>query len=130
MSLNWFDYHIRFMPETSERFLRPVWWLLVAVSDLTAWNLQLRTKEIKRDAEDLEDQAYLETSDTSYRIRKVRCTTTLKSSGSDFLSKLMRAFHDLMMAPTLESDEECPICMTEMKLKGAKRWVPASQVER
>ncbi|EJF62303.1 hypothetical protein DICSQDRAFT_169335 [Dichomitus squalens LYAD-421 SS1] len=62
---------------------------------------ELRMKEIKTDADELADGAEFEVGDSAYTMRK-----------------LLRRFHDLMMANSLEEgSEECPICMEPLKPK-------------
>ncbi|CCM02334.1 uncharacterized protein FIBRA_04426 [Fibroporia radiculosa] len=60
---------------------------------------KLRAKEVKADAAELEDIAEFEVGDSAYRMRK-----------------LLRRFHDLMVSSSIEEDEECPICMEQLKL--------------
>ncbi|KAI9064851.1 hypothetical protein FKP32DRAFT_547650 [Trametes sanguinea] len=55
---------------------------------------QLSLKELKTEAEDLLDAAEFEVGDSAYKMRK-----------------LLRQFHDLMLANSLEENEECMICM-------------------
>lgn len=38
------------------------------------------------------------------------------------LVQLLRKFHDLMLANSLEPSEECPICMTTMEINQASRY--------
>ncbi|GJE84553.1 hypothetical protein PsYK624_006290 [Phanerochaete sordida] len=59
---------------------------------------QLRAKEIRKDAEELQDQADFEVGDTAHKMRK-----------------LLRRFHDLMLAPSLEGDEDCKICFDKLE---------------
>ncbi|KAL6307143.1 hypothetical protein BKA93DRAFT_823606 [Sparassis latifolia] len=57
---------------------------------------KLKLKEVKEDAVDLQEAAF-EVGDTAYRMRK-----------------LLRRFHDLMLSPSLEEGEECPVCMESL----------------
>lgn len=63
---------------------------------------KLRAKEIKKDAEELQAQADFEVGDTSHKMRK-----------------LLRRFHDLMLAPSLEGDEDCKICFEKLEPRNA-----------
>ncbi|OCH94315.1 hypothetical protein OBBRIDRAFT_723119, partial [Obba rivulosa] len=63
---------------------------------------KLRVKEVKEEAADLEEDVEFEVGDSAYRMRK-----------------LLRRFHDLMVAPAINADEEgeeCPICMEKMEV--------------
>ncbi|EKM59752.1 uncharacterized protein PHACADRAFT_192128 [Phanerochaete carnosa HHB-10118-sp] len=84
---------------------------------------QLRAKEIRKDAEELQAQADLEVGDTAHKMRK-----------------LLRRFHDLMLAPSLEGDEECKICFEKLEphaaldlrtylLQGLHAKVPKDELE-
>ncbi|KAI0701189.1 hypothetical protein BC835DRAFT_267721 [Cytidiella melzeri] len=71
---------------------------------------KLEAKEIKRDAEELQDQAEFEVGDSA-----------------DIMRKLLRRFHDLMLANSLGDSEECPVCMTVMEV-GEATSLPCQHV--
>ncbi|KAH8094897.1 hypothetical protein BXZ70DRAFT_1009841 [Cristinia sonorae] len=62
---------------------------------------KLRQKELKKEADDLNDDAAgtLETEDSAYRLRT-----------------LLRRFGDIMAANSLEADEECGICVEVLEV--------------
>ncbi|KAI0722346.1 hypothetical protein C8T65DRAFT_770405 [Cerioporus squamosus] len=63
---------------------------------------ELSMREVKKDADELVDDAEFEVGDTAYKMRK-----------------LLREFHDLMVANVLGQDgsEDCPICLEPLQLK-------------
>ncbi|RPD66846.1 hypothetical protein L227DRAFT_558971 [Lentinus tigrinus ALCF2SS1-6] len=61
---------------------------------------KLSMREVKKDAEELVDDAEFEVGDSAYKMRK-----------------LLREFYDLMEANSLGEEEECPICMEPLELK-------------
>ncbi|OSD04523.1 hypothetical protein PYCCODRAFT_1433394 [Trametes coccinea BRFM310] len=67
---------------------------------------QLSLKELKTEAEDLLDTAEFEVGDSAYKMRK-----------------LLRKFHDLMLANSLDENEECMICMEPLQ-PGKARSLP------
>ncbi|PSR73696.1 hypothetical protein PHLCEN_2v10615 [Hermanssonia centrifuga] len=71
---------------------------------------KLQTREIQKDAEELQDQDEFEVGDSVDKMRK-----------------LLRRFHDLMLETPLEEGEECVICFTVMKL-GSARSFPCEHV--
>ncbi|KAL7282639.1 hypothetical protein ACG7TL_004112 [Trametes sanguinea] len=66
---------------------------------------QLSLKELRTEAEDLLDTAEFEVGDSAYKMRK-----------------LLRRFHDLMLANSLDENEECMICMEPLHPGKARRW--------
>ncbi|TCD63958.1 hypothetical protein EIP91_004727 [Steccherinum ochraceum] len=64
---------------------------------------QLRQKEVKKEAEYLQDDAddTLEVDDSAHKLRK-----------------LLRAFKDLMMATSLEDGEDCDVCYDRLQVDG------------
>ncbi|KAI0089200.1 hypothetical protein BDY19DRAFT_130210 [Irpex rosettiformis] len=71
---------------------------------------KLETKEIKRDAEELQDQTEFEIGDNVHVMRK-----------------LLRKFRDLMLANSLDNSEECSICMSTMEI-GKATGLPCQHV--
>ncbi|OBZ70189.1 hypothetical protein A0H81_09699 [Grifola frondosa] len=59
---------------------------------------KLRMREIKAEAGELEEDAEFEEVDSAYQMRK-----------------LLRRFHDLIVATSLDEGEECPICMEKLE---------------
>ncbi|PCH40808.1 hypothetical protein WOLCODRAFT_137011 [Wolfiporia cocos MD-104 SS10] len=60
---------------------------------------KLRLKEVKADAQDLEEAAEFEVGDSAYRMRK-----------------LLRRFHDIIVSSSIEENEECPICLETVQV--------------
>lgn len=62
--------------------------------------------------------------DSAHKMRKVRCRqSTIYPTAEATPLQLLRRFHDIMLASSIADEEECPICMTEMSVGNALRYV-------
>ncbi|KAJ3551870.1 hypothetical protein NM688_g4459 [Phlebia brevispora] len=66
---------------------------------------KLHATELKRDAQELQDDAEFEIGDSAHKMRK-----------------LLRQFHDIMAATALETEEECAVCMSPMEVEKARSF--------
>ncbi|KAI0251334.1 hypothetical protein BJV78DRAFT_481215 [Lactifluus subvellereus] len=78
---------------------------------------QLRLKEARKEAEDLQDELLHGVPDVAHEMKKVVLQTlTLYYSSFYWSIQLLEQFHRAINSPSLGDDEECSICIEALEL--------------
>ena len=84
---------------------------------------QLRLKEAREDAEELQDEGVHGVHDVEHKLKKVIQPYPALHHLSTRHAQLLRHFHQVVSSPSLGEDEECPICAESLELNTCSRLV-------